>query len=184
MRGFDFSSTKYDMVIVGGGIVGVASAREMKQRHQTWRMAIVEKESKLAVHQSGHNSGVIHAGIYYTPGSLKAKLCVEGLRLLYEYLDKNKIPYKKCGKLIVATNNEELVRLNDLHERGTKNEVKDLTIIEGNKIQDIEPRCKGLKALWSPHTGIVDYKLVTESYANDFKSAGGDIHLNFQVSVT
>lgn len=105
------SSSKYDLVVVGGGIVGVASAREILQRHPKLKVAIVEKESKLAVHQSGHNSGVIHAGIYYKPGSLKAKLCVEGLHLSYKYLDEKKIPYKKCGKLIVATNDMEVGRL-------------------------------------------------------------------------
>ncbi len=100
------------MVVVGGGIVGVATARELKQRHPKWTVAIVEKEDKIAFHQSGHNSGVIHAGIYYKPGSLKAKLCVEGMQLMYEYLDKKKIPYKKCGKLIVATDETEVEQLN------------------------------------------------------------------------
>lgn len=104
--------TCYDLVVVGGGIVGVATARELKQRHPKWKVAIVEKEENLAVHQSGHNSGVIHAGIYYKPGSLKAKLCVEGMKLMYAYLDKKKIPYKKCGKLIVATDETEVEQLN------------------------------------------------------------------------
>lgn len=97
---------------MGGGIVGVATAKELKQRHPKWKVAIVEKENQLAVHQSGHNSGVIHAGIYYKPGSLKAKLCVEGMKLMYEYLDEKKIPYKKCGKLIVATDETEIEQLN------------------------------------------------------------------------
>lgn len=104
-------SSKYDLIVVGGGIVGVASAREILQRHRHLKVAIIEKEPRLAVHQSGHNSGVIHAGIYYKPGSLKAKLCVEGLHLSYKYLDEKKIPYKKCGKLIVATNDLEVERL-------------------------------------------------------------------------
>lgn len=177
---FSFFS-KYDIVVVGGGIVGVASAREVLLRHGNLQMAVVEKEPKLAVHQSGHNSGVIHAGIYYTPGSLKAKLCVQGLRLMYKYLDEKNIPYKKCGKLIVATNEVELARLEDLRQRGLKNEVPDLTVIDGSKIREIEPNCRGVKALLSPHTGIVDYTLVTEAYGNDFKKAGGDIHLNFEV---
>lgn len=99
------------MVVVGGGIVGVASAREILLRHPKLKIAIVEKEKKLAFHQSGHNSGVIHAGIYYKPGSLKAKLCVQGLHLTYAYCDEKKIPYKKCGKLIVATNDLEVERL-------------------------------------------------------------------------
>lgn len=101
----------YDLVIVGGGIVGTASGREILQRHPKLKVAIVEKENKLAVHQSGHNSGVIHAGIYYKPGSLKAKLCVEGLHLSYKFLDEKRIPYKKCGKLIVATDENEVKRL-------------------------------------------------------------------------
>lgn len=167
--------------MIGGGIVGTASARQLKLRHNSWRMAVLEKESSLAIHQTGHNSGVIHAGIYYTPGSLKAKLCVEGLNLMYEYLDKSNIPYKKCGKLIVATDKEELKRLDNLYERGTKNNVKDLKFIEGDKIKEIEPRCIGLRALLSPHTGIINYKLVAESYGKDFQKMGGDIILNFEV---
>lgn len=145
-------------------------------------MAILEKENKLAMHQSGHNSGVIHAGIYYKPGSMKAKLCVEGHHLCYKYFDEKQIPYKRVGKLIVATNQIELERLKDLHERGKKNNVPGLELVEGKKIQEIEPHCKGLKALWSPQTGIVDFALVTNHYAKDFKELGGEIHLNFQVS--
>lgn len=104
-----FSDTKqFDVVVVGGGIVGCASAREILLRHPHWKIAVVEKESRLAVHQTGHNSGVVHAGIYYKPGSLKAKLCVEGMKLCYEYFDKKNIPYKKVGKLIVATNDAEV----------------------------------------------------------------------------
>lgn len=99
-------------MVVGGGIVGVATARELMQRHPKWKVAILEKESELAVHQTGHNSGVIHAGIYYKPGSLKAKLCVEGMQLMYAYLDRKNIPYKKCGKLIVATDVSEVEQLN------------------------------------------------------------------------
>lgn len=106
-----YSHRNYDLVIVGGGIVGSASGREILHRHPKLKVAIVEKEHKLAVHQSGHNSGVIHAGIYYKPGSLKAKLCVEGLHLSYKFLDEKRIPYKKCGKLIVATDEIEVKRL-------------------------------------------------------------------------
>lgn len=168
--------------MVGGGIVGVATAREFLHRHKTAKMAIVEKEKKLAMHQTGHNSGVIHAGIYYTPGSLKAKLCVEGHHLCYKYCDEKNIPYKKVGKLIVATNEVELTRLKDLHERGIKNKVPGLEMIEGTKIQEIEPHCKGLKALWSPETGIVDFAMMTDYYGQDFKSLGGDVHLNFKVT--
>lgn len=172
---------EYDLVVVGGGIVGVASAREILLRHPSMKIAILEKEQKLATHQSGHNSGVIHAGIYYKPGTLKAKLCVEGLGLAYKYLDEKNIPYKKCGKLIVATNDVEVTRLMDLHERGIKNKVPDLKLIDGDQIKEIEPYCEGVKALWSPHTGIVDWALVTEYYGQDFKRAGGEIFVDFKV---
>lgn len=171
---------KYDLTVVGGGIVGVASAREILLRHPQLKIAIVEKERKLAFHQSGHNSGVIHAGIYYKPGSLKAKLCVEGLHLSYKYCDEKKIPYKKCGKLIVATDDVEVERLKELYDRGLKNNVPDLKLIDGDKIKEIEPYCEGIKAIWSPHTGIVDWALVTEYYGKDFINAGGEIFLNFE----
>lgn len=168
---------------MGGGIVGVASAREILLRHPHLRVGLLEKEHKLAVHQSGHNSGVIHAGIYYKPGSLKAKLCVEGMHLAYDFLNKKKIPYKKVGKLIVATSEDEVERLMDLYVRGQKNLCPDLKLIDGKEIKDFEPYCEGVKAIHSPHTGIVDWGLVTEYYAQDFKQAGGDVHLNFKVSI-
>ncbi|KAF5296932.1 hypothetical protein FQR65_LT10083 [Abscondita terminalis] len=175
-------SKKYDVVIIGGGIVGVASAREFLLRHPQLKMALVEKESKLAMHQSGHNSGVIHAGIYYKPGSLKAKLCIEGFKSIYKYCDEKKIPYKKVGKLIVATHEKELPSLKELEDRGQKNEVPDLLMIDGKDIKKYEPYCEGIKALSSPHTGIVDFVVVCEHYGEDFKNAGGTIHLNFKVN--
>ncbi|KAH8409438.1 hypothetical protein KR222_005048, partial [Zaprionus bogoriensis] len=172
----------YDLVVVGGGIVGAASAREILSRHPTLRVAVLEKEPRLAMHQSGHNSGVIHAGIYYKPGTLKARLCVEGLHLAYKYLDEHGIPYKKCGKLIVATDEHEVKLLKDLEQRGIANNVPDLRMIEGDQIKEIEPYCRGLKALHSPHTGIVDWGLVTQHYGEDFKRAGGDIYLGYKVT--
>lgn len=113
---------------------------------------------------------------------MKAKLCVEGLHLTYKFLDEKKIPYKKCGKLIVATNDVEVSRLMDLYDRGLKNNVPDMKLIDGDKIKEIEPYCKGLKAIHSPHTGIVDWGLVTQYYGTDFKNAGGDIFLNYEVN--
>lgn len=126
------------------------------------------------------STGVIHAGIYYKPGSLKAKLCVEGLHLSYKYLDAKQIPYKKCGKLIVATNEKEVGRLMDLYDRGLKNNVPNMQLVDGDKIREIEPFCKGVKAIWSPETGIVDWGLVTQHYGEDVKASGGDIYLSFE----
>lgn len=171
----------YDLVIVGGGIVGCATAREMIMRHPNMKMAIVEKENVLAMHQTGHNSGVVHAGIYYTPGSMKAKLCVEGLKLSYEYFCKNNIPHKKVGKLIVAQNPNQIKRIDDFFDRGTKNNVPDLQIVEKDCISKYEPKCKGEKAIWSPWTGIVDWAVVCKAFAEDFKKMGGEIFLNFEV---
>ncbi|XP_068632315.1 L-2-hydroxyglutarate dehydrogenase, mitochondrial [Battus philenor] len=172
----------YDIVVIGGGIVGSASARELINRHPQLRIAIVEKESRFAFHQSGNNSGVIHAGIYYKPGTLKAKLCVEGLNLSYQYLDKKGIKYSKCGKLIVATQRSEVPRLLELYERGIKNGVKDIKLLDSKEMRELEPNCKGLEALWSPHTGIVNWGEVTNSYIKDFEDCGGKSYLNFEVN--
>ncbi|CAH0561174.1 unnamed protein product [Brassicogethes aeneus] len=174
---------EYDIVVVGGGIVGTATARELKIRHPHLNMAILEKEHKLAVHQSGHNSGVIHAGIYYTPGSLKAKLCVEGLQLSYKYFADKGVPYKKVGKLIVATSDEEVGRLHNLYERGLKNNVEGMKLLKGEaEIKEVEPNCRGVEAIWSPITGIVDWALVTQYYGKDFEGDGGKIHFRFEVN--
>uniref|UniRef100_A0A1B6MRH2 L-2-hydroxyglutarate dehydrogenase, mitochondrial n=2 Tax=Graphocephala atropunctata TaxID=36148 RepID=A0A1B6MRH2_9HEMI len=172
----------YNLVVVGGGIVGMASARELKLRYPHLSIAVVEKEPELAMHQTGHNSGVVHAGIYYKPGSLRAKLCVEGMKLTYDFCDTFRIPYKKVGKLIVATDRQEVDRLMDLFNRGMENGVPDLKIIEGSEIKNYEPYCKGVKAIHSPHTGIVDWAEVTRFYGKDFTARGGKVHLNFKVT--
>ncbi|XP_064602531.1 L-2-hydroxyglutarate dehydrogenase, mitochondrial-like isoform X2 [Liolophura sinensis] len=151
-------------------------------RHPSLKLAVLEKEKALACHQSGNNSGVIHAGIYYTPGSLKAKLCVQGVDLVYKYCDDNDIPYKKCGKLIVATTAEEVPRLEGLLGRGQQNGVRDLRIMGPDGIREIEPNCRGLKAIHSPHTGIVDYGRVARSYGENFQRLGGDVLTEFEVS--
>ncbi|KFD64086.1 hypothetical protein M514_07975 [Trichuris suis] len=167
---------KFDIVVVGGGIVGCATAREVAERYPKLKVAVVEKED-----QSSRNSGVIHAGIYYAPGSLKAKLCVRGLHLVYEYLDKKRLPYKKCGKLIVAVEESELPRLQLLYERGKQNGTPDIQIIHGSDIPTYEPYCKGLKAIWSPHTGIVDWAIVTKQLSKDLIESGGQVVTNFCV---
>ncbi|CAI2353645.1 unnamed protein product [Caenorhabditis sp. 36 PRJEB53466] len=170
---------KYDLVIVGGGIVGCATARQLLIERPNLKIALIEKEKELAAHQSGHNSGVIHAGIYYTPGSLKAKLCVEGLDLSYKFFDENNVPYKKTGKLIVAVEQEEIPRLDALFERAKTNGCRDIEMIDSAKITEIEPHCKGLKALWSPHTGIVDWGFVTKKFGEDFEKRGGQIFTSY-----
>ncbi|XP_001604118.1 L-2-hydroxyglutarate dehydrogenase, mitochondrial isoform X1 [Nasonia vitripennis] len=172
----------YDLVVVGGGIVGCATAREMKSRHPQMRIAIVEKEAVLAKHQTGHNSGVIHAGIYYKPGSMKAKLCVEGLKLSYDYVCKKDIPHKKVGKLIVAQNEQQVSQLHDLYERGLKNKCPDIELVNKECIANYESKCKGEKAIWSPWTGIVDWALVCRHFAEDFQKMGGDVFLDFEVA--
>lgn len=174
--------TVYDLVVVGGGIVGCATARELLGRHPDLKIALVEKENELAKHQTGHNSGVVHGGIYYQPGSNKAKLCVEGLKLSYEYFSKKGIEHKKVGKLIVATNREQCKTLNTLFERGMQNNVPDIELVDKDCISNYEPKCKGEKAIWSPWTGIVDWACVCKHFAEDFKQMGGEIYLNFKVN--
>lgn len=192
----------FDVVIVGGGIVGTSTARQLllkqvdfcKKRlmfsffyflsssKSNLKMAIVEKESRVGQHQTGHNSGVIHAGIYYKPGSLKAKLCVDGARMAYEYFNQNKIPYKKVGKLIVACDETEVDRLKDLYERSLQNKVAGVQMLNScEEIQKIEPNCVGLKAIWSPNTGIVDWGLVNRHYCDDFEQNGGKLITEFEV---
>ena len=151
---FSVRQKSYDVVIVGGGIVGLATAQELIFRHPSLKFALVEKESKLALHQTGHNSGVIHAGIYYKPGSLMAKLCVEGLKATYKYCDKHDIPYKQCGKLVVATSQIEIERLEQLYKRAQENQVPGIRYLDNEAaIREVEPFCRGLKAIHSPLTG-------------------------------
>ncbi|KAE8290254.1 L-2-hydroxyglutarate dehydrogenase, mitochondrial [Larimichthys crocea] len=172
----------YDVAVVGGGIVGLATARELVLRHPSLSFVLLEKEKELAVHQSGHNSGVIHSGIYYTPGSLKARLCVRGATLAYEYCEKKGLPYKKCGKLIVAVEQEEIPRLKALYERGMQNNVRDLSIVDAKGIREREPYCRGIMALDSPYTGIVDWRMVALRYGKDFEEAGGTVVTESEVN--
>ncbi|KAM6969223.1 L-2-hydroxyglutarate dehydrogenase, mitochondrial isoform 3-T3 [Tautogolabrus adspersus] len=172
----------YDVAVVGGGIVGLATVRELILRHPTLSFVLLEKEKELAVHQSGHNSGVIHSGIYYTPGSLKARLCVRGATLAYEYCEKKGLPYNRCGKLIVAVEQEEIPRLKALHERGMKNNVRDLSIVDAKGIREREPYCRGIMALDSPYTGIVDWRMVALRYGRDFEEAGGTVLTESEVN--
>lgn len=181
-RGYSFDGSTYDVVVVGAGIVGLALARQLLLQRPNLRFAVLEKEKEIASHQSGHNSGVIHSGIYYTPGSLKAKLCVQGAALLYEYCDRKRIPYRRCGKLIVAVEHQEIPRLRALYERGLRNNVPGLYIIGPEQIQEKEPHCRGVMALDSPNTGIVNYKYVAKSYIDDFRDYGGRLMTEFEVT--
>src|SRR5829696_978762 len=162
-----------DVVVVGGGIVGLAVARELLSRHRDSTLCVLEREDRLAAHQTSHSSGVIHAGIYYAPGSLKARLCVEGAALLYAYCDEHRIEARRDGKLIVAANDDELARLDELERRGRENQVPGLRRIAADGIAEIEPHARGLAALHSPVTGVVDFAKVAASYAADVERAGG-----------
>jgi L-2-hydroxyglutarate oxidase LhgO len=173
--------SKFDVVIVGGGIVGLAAAREILTRRPGTSLAVLDKESSVGVHQTGHNSGVIHSGIYYAPGSLKAKLCTLGARLMYEFCERHNVPTDRCGKLIVATTGSELPALDELHRRGTANGVPGLEMVGPAGIREHEPHCTGIRAIWSPATGIVDFSLVTEAIAGDVTRLGGEIRTGHPV---
>ena len=168
-------SSQYDIVIIGGGILGLSTAMQLLERSPQWRVAVVEKEEELATHQTGHNSGVMHSGIYYRPGSHKAQFCVAGLNNMVKFCEENEIEFQQCGKVIVALHESELGRLQDLYERGTANGVRDLEIVGPERLKEIEPHTAGVRALWAPHTGIVDFTKVAAAFANQFQQAGGDI---------
>jgi L-2-hydroxyglutarate oxidase LhgO len=170
-----------DVAIVGGGIVGLATALRLLERRPDTRLTLLEKEPELAAHQSGHNSGVIHAGVYYAPGSLKARLCREGKRELEAYLEANAIPFERCGKLVVALTDVELPRLTALEERARANGVEGLEIVGPERIRELEPHAVGLRALWSPGTGIVDFRRVALAYADDVQRLGGTIRTSVPV---
>jgi L-2-hydroxyglutarate oxidase len=166
---------KCDIAIVGGGIVGLAVARELIKRHPQAAVCVLEREAEIGTHQTSHNSGVVHAGVYYQPGSLKARLCVEGARELYAYCEEHGIASERCGKLIVATDATELARLEELERRGRANSVPGLRRIDAAGIEQIEPHARGIAGLHSPNTGIVDFPAVARAYAGDVLAAGGTV---------
>ena len=179
--GESVTNSTFDIAIVGAGIVGLATAMELVQRRPNLRLVVVEKEARTAVHQTGNNSGVIHAGLYYKPGSLKARMAVEGARRMVEFAQEHALPYELCGKVVVATKEDELPRLEELYRRGTANGVPGLIKITAQQIKDYEPHTTGIAGLWSPNTGIVDYIAVTEKYAEIFQRGGGEIRFNTEV---
>jgi len=164
-----------DVTIVGGGIVGLATALRLLEARPELRLGVIEQEPELAVHQSGHNSGVVHAGLYYAPGSLKARLCREGKASLEEYCAARGIPIERTGKLVVALTDDELPRLAALHDRATANGVPGLELVGSERIRELEPHAAGIRGLWSPSTGIVDFRRVALAYADDVRERGGTI---------
>ncbi|RPI13319.1 MAG: L-2-hydroxyglutarate oxidase [Ignavibacteriae bacterium] len=167
----------YDVIIAGAGIVGLATGLKILEKQPGTKLLIIEKEAGIARHQTGHNSGVIHSGIYYKPGSLKATNCITGYKQLLEFCDKESIPYNICGKVIVATDESELPYLETLYERGIANGLTNIRKISKEELKEFEPHAYGIKAIHVPYTGIIDYKVVTEKYAKNIILNGGEITL-------
>jgi (S)-2-hydroxyglutarate dehydrogenase len=163
---------KSDITIIGAGIVGLGTALALTERFPRYSLAIIEKDPEIASHQTGHNSGVIHAGIYYKPGSYKARLCTQGVRLLTEFCEANGVRYERCGKLVIATTRDELSRLQMLYERGTANGIEGLQMIGPDRAREIEPHARVVQAIYSPNTGIVDYSEVAAAMARKITSQG------------
>src|SRR5579864_4995783 len=167
--------SRYNVILVGGGVVGLAVALEITRRFPQQQLLLLEKEEAVARHQSGHNSGVIHSGIYYKPGSLKARLCVAGAAAMIEFCREHGIPHKVCGKVIVATHEDEFPRLEELCRRGNANGLKGIRPIGPEELRDIEPHARGLRALYVPSTGVTDYAAVCQKYAELISAHGGTI---------
>lgn len=172
----------YDVIVVGGGLIGLATARSLLLQRPALRLAVLEKESGVARHQSGHNSGVVHSGVYYAPGSLKARLCREGKLELERYADEHGIPRVERGKLIVALDDSELERLAELERRGRANGVEGLRMLDGDELREVEPNVRGIRALHAPRTGVIDFVQVAEAYATDLREAGAELHLGSEVT--
>ncbi|TMB48848.1 MAG: L-2-hydroxyglutarate oxidase [Chloroflexi bacterium] len=168
-------SQAVNVCVVGGGLVGLATAFRMLEARPGLRVTVLEQERELAVHQSGHNSGVIHAGLYYPPGSLKAALCREGKAALESFCEQHDIPFQRVGKLVMAVTDEELPRLEELHQRAAANQVPGLEALGPERIREIEPHVVGIRALWSPSTGIVDFRRVALALADEVRARGGEI---------
>ena len=166
-----------DVLVVGGGIVGLATAYQLLRRTPDVRLALIEREPALAAHQSGHNSGVLHAGLYYAPGSLKARLCREGKAELEAFAEAHAIPFRHTGKLVVALDESELPRFEALRARAEANGVPGLEVVGPERLREIEPHARGLRGLWSPTTGIIDYRAVCLALAEEITARGGTIEL-------
>jgi L-2-hydroxyglutarate oxidase len=171
----------YDVTIAGAGIVGLAAGLKLLEKNPALKILILEKEDGISRHQSGHNSGVIHSGIYYKPGSLKALNCIKGYNQLLKFCDKENIPYDICGKVIVAVQEKELQYLENLYERGIANGLRDIKKISAGELKEYEPHAYGIKAIHVPYTGIIDFKVVCSKYSELIQVLGGEIKLNEKV---
>jgi L-2-hydroxyglutarate oxidase LhgO len=176
------SDAIFDVIIIGGGIVGLATGRETLRRFPGKKLLIVEKEQNVAAHQTGHNSGVIHSGLYYKPGSLKAKLCVTGAARMVRFCDENSVPYEICGKVVVATDESEIPALEELFRRGQFNGVSNLRMLAREEIREIEPHTNGISGIHVPGTGITDFTIVSQRYAEHIVAAGGEIRTGAMVT--
>ncbi|WP_342086774.1 L-2-hydroxyglutarate oxidase [Dyadobacter sp. OTU695] len=172
----------YDITIIGGGIVGLATALRIKEQKPLLKVVLLEKENEVAKHQTGHNSGVIHSGLYYKPGSLKATNCIRGYQMLIDFCEKEGVAYDLCGKIVVATTEEQRPLLRNLFDRGSQNGLVNNRMISEGEMKEIEPHVKGLEGIWVPYTGIIDYKTVCEKYAEKFRSLGGEVVFSEKVT--
>ena len=169
------TDSRHNVIIIGGGVVGLGVGLEITRRFPHLRLLLLEKEDRVARHQSGHNSGVIHSGVYYKPGSMKARLCVSGAAAMIEFCREHEVAHEVCGKVIVATDTDELPRLEELHRRGEANGLVGLRMIGPEELREIEPHSTGMKALVVPSTGITDYAKVSEKYADLISARGGTV---------
>ncbi|GAB0155999.1 L-2-hydroxyglutarate oxidase [Chryseobacterium sp. Alg-005] len=171
----------YDIVIIGAGLVGLATAYQTKLKNPDSKILVLEKESDVSLHQSGHNSGVIHSGIYYKPGSLKARNCIEGYKSVIDFAERYGIRYDLCGKIIVATSKEELPLLDNIYKRGVENGLENLKYLSREEFREIEPHCEGVKAIKVPQTGIIDYPGIAKKIKELFEELGGEVKFNNEV---
>ena len=171
-----------DIIIIGGGIVGLATALQIKRQRPGLSVTVIEKETRLAAHQTGHNSGVIHSGLYYKPGSLKATNCIRGYWMLLEFCEQENVPYELCGKIVVATKPEEVPLLDNLYQRGQQNGLEGLKKLTLSEMHEIEPHVRGVAGMWVPQTGIIDYVQVCEKYAEKLRELGGEVRLGEKVT--
>ena len=176
------SRTAWDVIVVGGGILGLSTAMEITRRHSRKRVLVLEKEAGVGRHQSLHNSGVIHSGLYYRPGSLKAKTCVEGAAAMVRFAQEHGIDHEICGKVVVATTEAEIPRLEELRRRGEANGIENIAVLGPEELREIEPHTRGVKALRVPSTGIIDYNAVVRAYARLIEAGGQRIQTSAQVT--